>query len=202
MSLFGTCWVARALPAWTSLGWDRASCILVRFRSHTTAALHPRNKSLEPVHESDAATLSTALVAGTDRVAGRAWRIVRNQAEVFHVLEVWLPCFAGLRPFCLILEAGPALNRYCKQEGSAARATACTALNEHSSRSHAILSVRLQPAALGRSASVLHLVDLAGAACINVRQMQCQQLRPVRQSVIMILTACWYRLRLRFRAGR
>jgi hypothetical protein len=47
-----------------------------------------------------------------------------------------------------------------EQEGSAARSTACTALNEHSSRSHAVLSVRLQPAT--GEPSVLHLVDLAG----------------------------------------
>lgn len=46
-------------------------------------------------------------------------------------------------------------------EGSAARATAATSLNAHSSRSHALLSVRLTDA--GGQASVLHLVDLAGA---------------------------------------
>lgn len=46
-------------------------------------------------------------------------------------------------------------------EGSKNRATAATSLNAHSSRSHALLSVRLTDAA-GQS-SVLHLVDLAGA---------------------------------------
>lgn len=39
--------------------------------------------------------------------------------------------------------------------------TARTNMNEHSSRSHSVLTVRLQPAD-GNAASVLHLVDLAG----------------------------------------
>ena len=47
------------------------------------------------------------------------------------------------------------------QEAARNRATARTNMNEHSSRSHSVLSVRLQPAG-GSTPSVLHLVDLAG----------------------------------------
>ncbi len=75
---------------------------------------------------------------------------------------------------CLNISAGAKLHTCWEQDGSAARATACTALNEHSSRSHAILSVRLQPAGSGHTASVLHLVDLAGARVYDGCQTQCQ----------------------------
>ena len=50
------------------------------------------------------------------------------------------------------------------REGGRNRATASTALNAHSSRSHALLSVRVtvtQPDGR-RAVSLLHLVDLAG----------------------------------------
>ena len=52
------------------------------------------------------------------------------------------------------------------------RSTACTAINQHSSRSHALLSVRLQPAAGDQPASVLHLVDLAGALALAAAPRQ------------------------------
>jgi hypothetical protein len=55
-------------------------------------------------------------------------------------------------------------------EGSGNRATAATSLNAHSSRSHALLSVRLADAQ-GRT-SVLHLVDLAGV-CVCVCMCVC-----------------------------
>ena len=45
-------------------------------------------------------------------------------------------------------------------EGSRNRATAATSMNAHSSRSHALLTVRLTDE--GGQSSVLHLVDLAG----------------------------------------
>ena len=49
-------------------------------------------------------------------------------------------------------------------DGSRQRATSATAMNAASSRSHAVLSVRVTPAsANGSRASLLHLVDLAGA---------------------------------------
>lgn len=47
-------------------------------------------------------------------------------------------------------------------DGSAQRATSATAMNASSSRSHAVLSVRVSPANAGGRASLLHLVDLAG----------------------------------------
>jgi Kinesin motor domain len=47
------------------------------------------------------------------------------------------------------------------QEAARNRVTARTNMNERSSRSHSVLTVRLQPAD-GSAASVLHLVDLAG----------------------------------------
>ena len=72
------------------------------------------------------------LAAGQERVPGLTWRPVSSVDHVLHVLA----------------------------EGSKNRATAATSLNAHSSRSHALLSVRLTGAD-GRS-SVLHLVDLAG----------------------------------------
>ncbi len=45
-------------------------------------------------------------------------------------------------------------------DGSRQRATSATAMNAASSRSHAVLSVRVSAA--GGAASLLHLVDLAG----------------------------------------
>lgn len=72
------------------------------------------------------------LAPGQERVPGLSWRAVHSVQDVLAVLE----------------------------EGSGARATAGTALNASSSRSHALLSVRLSEAD-GRC-SMLHLVDLAG----------------------------------------
>ena len=56
------------------------------------------------------------------------------------------------------------------QEGSRGRATAATALNASSSRSHALLSVRVSCThADGRTVeSLLHLVDLAGKRWVAV----------------------------------
>lgn len=69
------------------------------------------------------------------RVPGLLWRKVSNLAEVQAVLK----------------------------EGARARATAATALNAASSRSHALVTVKVQGAREGNSfTSMLHLVDLAG----------------------------------------
>ena len=76
---------------------------------------------------------------GQERVPGLSWRPVTTVGDVLAVLE----------------------------EGGGARATASTSLNAHSSRSHALLAVRLTDGASGQS-SVLHLVDLAGAS-VRVR---------------------------------
>ncbi|EFN52668.1 hypothetical protein CHLNCDRAFT_26558, partial [Chlorella variabilis] len=81
------------------------------------------------------------------RVPGLTWRPVSSVDHVLHVLA----------------------------EGSKNRATAATSLNAHSSRSHALLSVRLTGAD-GRS-SVLHLVDLAGSERISKSEVAGQQLK-------------------------
>ncbi len=71
-----------------------------------------------------------------DRVSGLTWRPVSSTDGVEGVLR----------------------------EGARNRATASTALNAHSSRSHALLSVRVtRTQADGRAVtSIMHLVDLAG----------------------------------------
>ena len=70
-----------------------------------------------------------------DRVPGLTWRPVRDAADVLRVLG----------------------------EGTAARATASTALNAASSRSHAVLSIHVRDPAGAAPPSMLHLVDLAGS---------------------------------------
>ncbi|KAI3430807.1 hypothetical protein D9Q98_009218 [Chlorella vulgaris] len=87
------------------------------------------------------------LAAGAERVPGLTWRAVGGVEEVLAVLE----------------------------EGTKNRSTASTILNAHSSRSHALLSVRLTDSA-GRS-SVLHLVDLAGSERIAKSEVAGQQLK-------------------------
>lgn len=72
--------------------------------------------------------------AGSERIPGLVWRGVAGAGEV-----------------------GAAL-----AQGSAARATGATAMNAASSRSHALLAVRLAPAQPGGAPTTLHLVDLAG----------------------------------------
>lgn len=76
------------------------------------------------------------LQPGADRVPGLTWRPVASVADVLAVLEA----------------------------GAASRATASTSLNAYSSRSHALLSVRLVDESGELPSSTLHLVDLAGAA--------------------------------------
>lgn len=80
------------------------------------------------------------LPPGQERVPGLTWRAVSGVADVLAVLA----------------------------EGTAGRATAATALNTHSSRSHALLSVRLADAAGALPPSTLHLVDLAGGRTIGL----------------------------------
>ena len=76
-----------------------------------------------------------------DRVHGLTWRQVSTTDEVDKVLK----------------------------EGSKNRATAATSLNAHSSRSHALLSVKvtLSPASGQPSTSTIHLVDLAGSERVD-----------------------------------
>ena len=59
--------------------------------------------------------------------------------------------------------AGCLIFQVILQEAARNRVTARTNMNEHSSRSHSVLTVRLQPAD-GSAASMLHLVDLAGGS--------------------------------------
>ena len=70
--------------------------------------------------------------AGVERIAGLTWRPVADAVEVAGVLA----------------------------HGTKQRATSATAMNATSSRSHAVLSVKL--AFADSSQSLLHLVDLAG----------------------------------------
>ena len=70
--------------------------------------------------------------AGVERIAGLTWRPVADAAEVAGALA----------------------------HGTKQRATSATAMNATSSRSHAVLSVKL--AFADGSQSLLHLVDLAG----------------------------------------
>ena len=72
--------------------------------------------------------------AGAERIPGLTWRPVRDTADVAAALE----------------------------DGSQQRATSATAMNASSSRSHAVLSVRVSPADGAGRPSLLHLVDLAG----------------------------------------
>ncbi|PRW21080.1 kinesin KIFC3 isoform X3 isoform B [Chlorella sorokiniana] len=87
------------------------------------------------------------LAPGQERVPGLTWRAVGSVADVLAVLA----------------------------EGSRNRATAATSMNAHSSRSHALLSVRLTDED-GQS-SVLHLVDLAGSERIAKSEVVGQQLK-------------------------
>ncbi|PSC71702.1 kinesin KIFC3 isoform X4 isoform A [Micractinium conductrix] len=87
------------------------------------------------------------LAAGQERVPGLTWRSVTCVEDVLSVLA----------------------------EGSKNRATAATSLNAHSSRSHALLSVRLTDSA--GQASVLHLIDLAGSERIARSEVAGQQLK-------------------------
>lgn len=131
------------------------------------------------------------LVAGQERVPGLTWRPVACVDDVLAVLsgesshhgsdEAALPS-ADLMAWCcmhpgLVPQQAPFVQSndgasIPPAEGSKNRATAATSLNAHSSRSHALLSVRLTDAA-GQS-SVLHLVDLAGGWlwCCIVSQNQ------------------------------
>ena len=74
--------------------------------------------------------------AGVDRIAGLTWRPVKDVADVAAALA----------------------------HGTEQRATSATAMNATSSRSHAVLSVKLAFAEGGQSS--LHLVDLAGGSCL------------------------------------
>ncbi|RMZ52878.1 hypothetical protein APUTEX25_000997, partial [Auxenochlorella protothecoides] len=83
------------------------------------------------------------------RVPGLGWRPVAGREDVLALLR----------------------------EGCAARATAGTALNAASSRSHAVLSIRASDPDGLAGASVLHLVDLAGSERVARSEVTGQQLR-------------------------
>ncbi|GFR50278.1 hypothetical protein Agub_g12465 [Astrephomene gubernaculifera] len=102
------------------------------------------------------------LPPGVDRVPGLTWRPVASTAAVEALLR----------------------------EGGRNRATAATASNAHSSRSHALLSVRVTvTGADGRRAvSVLHLVDLAGSERVDKSEVTGQQLKEA-QSINRSLSA-------------
>ncbi|KAJ9514550.1 hypothetical protein QJQ45_016286 [Haematococcus lacustris] len=97
-----------------------------------------------------------------ERVLGLTWRTVSSLEQVKQVLV----------------------------EGSANRTTASTALNASSSRSHALLSVRITAtAADGRTTtSTLHLVDLAGSERVHKSEVVGQQLKEA-QSINKSLSA-------------
>ena len=90
--------------------------------------------------------------AGVERIAGLTWRPVADAVEVAGALA----------------------------HGSKQRATSATAMNATSSRSHAVLSVKL--AFADGSHSLLHLVDLAGMCStagifqVNINQDRCKAL--------------------------
>lgn len=87
--------------------------------------------------------------AGVERIAGLTWRPVAVAAEVASALA----------------------------HGTKQRATSATAMNATSSRSHAVLSVKL--AFADGSQSLLHLVDLAGrcSATELVKMVLCTKTR-------------------------
>ena len=89
------------------------------------------------------------LAPGAGRVPALTWRPVASVAQVLATLA----------------------------EGTAARATAATSLNAHSSRSHALLSVRLSDPGGGAPPSVLHLVDLAGSERVARSEARGEQLK-------------------------
>ncbi|KAJ9514843.1 hypothetical protein QJQ45_028616 [Haematococcus lacustris] len=97
-----------------------------------------------------------------ERVLGLNWRTVSSLEQVKQVLV----------------------------EGSANRTTASTALNASSSRSHALLSVRITATAVdGRTTtSTLHLVDLAGSERVHKSEVVGQQLKE-SQSINKSLSA-------------
>ncbi len=84
---------------------------------------------------------------GAERIPGLVWRGVAGAGDVAAALA----------------------------QGSAARVTGATAMNVASSRSHALLAVRLAPAQPGGAAATLHLVDLAGVI-LPVPVKACQSL--------------------------
>ena len=89
--------------------------------------------------------------AGVERIAGLTWRPVVDAAEVAGALA----------------------------HGTKQRATSATAMNATSSRSHAVLSVKL--AFADGSQSLLHLVDLAGRCpateLVKVVQKRCTNIK-------------------------
>eukprot|EP00192_Tetraselmis_astigmatica_P006518 CAMPEP_0117674492 /NCGR_PEP_ID=MMETSP0804-20121206/15071_1 /TAXON_ID=1074897 /ORGANISM="Tetraselmis astigmatica, Strain CCMP880" /LENGTH=517 /DNA_ID=CAMNT_0005483373 /DNA_START=476 /DNA_END=2029 /DNA_ORIENTATION=+ len=80
------------------------------------------------------------LPAGADRVPGLVWRAVSSMQEVMAALRA----------------------------GSQNRSTCATKMNSSSSRSHALLSIRIDsPQGSGHPPSFMHLIDLAGSERVN-----------------------------------
>ncbi|CAL5228511.1 g11661 [Coccomyxa viridis] len=98
------------------------------------------------------------LPPGVDRIAGLTWRPVKDVADVAAALA----------------------------HGTEQRATSATAMNATSSRSHAVLSVKLAFAEGGQSS--LHLVDLAGSERIGRSEVVGQALKEA-QSINKSLSA-------------
>ncbi|KAF6259988.1 P-loop containing nucleoside triphosphate hydrolase protein [Scenedesmus sp. NREL 46B-D3] len=72
----------------------------------------------------------------------------------------------------------PAEVRAALREGARARATAATALNAASSRSHALVCVKVQGVREGRAfTTMMHLVDLAGSERVDKSEVTGQQLK-------------------------
>jgi len=89
------------------------------------------------------------VAAGAERVLGRTWRDVSNAVDAMAVLK----------------------------EGLKARVTASTVLNAHSSRSHALLCLRLVDPSGTMPPSTLQLVDLAGSERVSRSEADGQQLK-------------------------
>ena len=91
--------------------------------------------------------------AGVDRIAGLTWRPVKDVADVAAALA----------------------------HGTEQRATSATAMNATSSRSHAVLSVKLAFAEGGQSS--LHLVDLAGRSWLRHESHACLLIASMRRKL-------------------
>lgn len=90
------------------------------------------------------------IAAGLDRVPGRTWRPVDSPEAALVALD----------------------------RGSSARAIASTPMNTRSSRSHVVLTLRVEdPSASSGPCSMLHLVDLAGSERVAKSEAEGQQLK-------------------------
>lgn len=113
------------------------------------------------------------LAPGQERVPGLIWTPV----ETLEAVEQVRGCRLGM---CLPVSCGPhlftpasflsLLAAQLLQQASRKRSTAATALNAHSSRSHALLTVRVSMG--GDACSTIHLVDLAGSERVEKSEVR------------------------------